>query len=233
MMKRKLSDLSQRYCKALKQHLRLPSRINVESARRLGSRAVALGLETLDLARIHTQALGKLGARDSQDGQPTKADLFFIETLAPIEEKHRAALQASARLKRLEKTLVRRTVGLADSNRSLKEGKAQRKAVEMALKKSGEHYQTLLKESLRLQKHLQHLTHRMLLAHENKRKQISHDLQDEIAQTLLGINVRLLTVRKGARQHADGLQEELATTERIVNKSKKTIQRFAREYAKV
>ena len=36
-------------------------------------------------------------------------------------------------------------------------------------------------------------------AQEDDRKMISHELQNEIAQTLLGINVRLLTLQKEAR----------------------------------
>lgn len=232
-MRPKVKTLSRRYEAALKKHLGQRSRTDVETARGLGCRAVAIGLETLDLARIHQRALAGLEAVSSKDGILKKADLFFVETLAPIEEKHRAALKANARLDRLTKALGRRAVALAASNRSLKQGTAERKAVEVALKKSGEHYQTLLKESLALQKHLQHLTHRILLAHEDKRKQISDDLQDEIAQTLLGINIRLLTVRKAASQHAHGLQKELASTQRLVDRSKKTIERFAREYGKI
>jgi len=231
-MKLKLNALSQRYATALKKHLKQSSPTDVETARGLGCRAVAIGLETLDMARIHERALVRLEAASSKDGILKKANLFFMETLAPIEEKHRSALKARARLDRLSKTLGRRTVDLAASNRSLKQGTAQRKAVEVALKKSGEHNRTLLKESLALQKHLRHLTHKILMAHEDKRKKISHDLQDEIAQTLLGINVRLLTVRKVASQHASGIRKELATTQQLVDKSKKTIERFASDYAK-
>lgn len=232
-MKPKVKALTKRYATALQKHLKQRSRTNVETARGLGRRAVAMGLETLDLARIHERALAKVEADSSKDGYLKKAELFFMATIAPIEETHRAALKASARLNRLHKTLGRRIVDLAASHRSLNQGIAQRKAVEVALKKSGEHYQTLLKESLALQKHLQQLTHRILLAHEDKRKELSHDLQDEIAQTLLGINVRLLTVRKSAAQNANGLEKELATTQRLVDRSTKTIERFAREHGKI
>jgi signal transduction histidine kinase len=89
-----------------------------------------------------------------------------------------------------------------------------------------------LDESLPLQKRLQHLTHRILSAQEDKRKTISHDLQNEIAQTLLGINVRLLTVKKAAGLNDKSLQKEIASTQRLVDKSVKTIERFALEYGK-
>jgi signal transduction histidine kinase len=216
----------------LRKHLKQGPQASLQPARGLGRQAVASGLETLDVARIHERALAALEAAGSKDGIIGRADIFFTETIAPIEQTHRAALKASARLNRLNKMLGRRTVDLAASNRSLQQGIARRKTVEAALKKSGEHYKTLLEESQALQKHLQHLTHRILAAQEDKRKKLSHDLQDEIAQTLLGINVRLLTVKKAAGRSAKSLQKEIASTQRLVDMSVKTIQRFAREYRK-
>jgi signal transduction histidine kinase len=232
-MKRKRSALSRRYVAALRKHLRQGPLASLEPARRLGRRAVAVGLETLDVARIHEQALAMLEVQGSKDGIIERAGIFFTETVAPIEGTHRTALQASARLQRLNKTLSRRTLDLATSRRSLRQGIAQRKTVEAALKESGEHYKKLLEESLGLQKHLQRLTHRILLAHEDKRKKLSHDLRDEIAQTLLGINVRLLTVRKSAAQHGHGFQKELASTQRLVDSSKKAIEQFAHGHHKI
>ncbi|MHB8524424.1 MAG: histidine kinase, partial [Limisphaerales bacterium] len=108
----------------------------------------------------------------------------------------------------------------------------QRKTVEKALRQSGARCEKLLKKSPRLQKHLQHLTHRILAAQEDKRRKISHDLQDEIAQTLLGINVWLLTLRKAAGLNAGDLQKEIARTQGLVAKSMESIKRFARECGK-
>jgi signal transduction histidine kinase len=47
-----------------------------------------------------------------------------------------------------------------------------------------------------VQERLRHLAHEILLAQEDERKKVSHELQDEIAQTLLGINVRLLSLKQ-------------------------------------
>jgi signal transduction histidine kinase len=121
-------------------------------------------------------------------------------------------------------------VDLAASHRSLKQGIVQRKTAEQALKKSGEHSRKLLKESRDLQKHLQRLTHQILSAQEDKRKKVSRDLHDEIAQTLLGINVRLLTLKKEATVNARGLKKEIASTQRLVKQSVQTINRFAHEF---
>ncbi|HEV2393792.1 MAG TPA: histidine kinase [Verrucomicrobiae bacterium] len=231
-MKPKVNALSSRYAAALKKHLRQKPRAGLKTARGLGCRAASMGLETLDVARIHERALEKLEAGSSRDGVLERAGEFFAETITPIEETHRAALKASARLKRLSKALDRRTLALAGANRLLKLGIARRRSAEEALKKSGKYYRTLLEESLALQKHLQHLTHQILSAQEHKRKQISHDLQDEIAQTLLGINVRLLTVKEAAGHNAKQLQEEIARTGRLVDRSVRTIERFTSEYGR-
>jgi signal transduction histidine kinase len=231
-MKRRLSALSGRYLAGLRKHLKQGPGASLETARELGRQAVAIGLETLDMARIHERALDTLPASASKDGLMERADLFFTETTAPIEETHRAGLKASARLNRLNKMLRQRTRGLAASNRSLKQGIAQRKTAEAAFKKSGEHYKTLLRESLALQKHLRLLTHRILSAQEQKRKEIGQDLQNEIAQTLLGINVRLLTLKKEAAVNARGFGKELAGTQRLVHLSAKTIKEFARACGK-
>ena len=231
-MKRKLSALSGRYLAALRKHLEQSPRASLEPARALGRQAVAIGLETLDVARIHERALATLVASGSKHDLIERADIFFTETIAPIEETHGTALRAGARLSELNKTLGRRTVDLAASSRSLQQGIARRKTVEAALKKSEEHYKKLLAESLALQKHLQHLAHRILSAHEHKRKKISQDLQNEIAQTLLGINVRLLTVKKASGHSAQSFQKEIANTQHLVDMSVKTLQRFAREYGK-
>lgn len=230
-MERKLIRLSQRYVAALKKHLRQSSRAMppCETARRLGREAAALKLETLDMARIHEGALATLEFRN-RHGVIKRAEIFFTEAITPIEETHHAALKSKVRLRQLRQTLGRRTLDLAASHRSLKQGIVERKTVERSLRKSGEHSRTLLKESRRLQKHLQRLAHQLLSAQEDKRKQISRDLHDEIAQTLLGINVRLLTLKNEAAFDASGLKKEIVSTQRLVDKSVRSIKRFAREF---
>src|SRR5215208_613616 len=158
-MKRTFIALSQQYASALRKHLKQGVHASFRPARGWGRQAVALGLETLDVARIHQGALGTLETSSSRDAIIKRAELFFAEAISPIENTHPAALRTQARLSQLSKRLGRRTIDLAASNRSLKKGIARRKIVEQALKKSGEHSQKLLSGSRRLQKHLQHLTH--------------------------------------------------------------------------
>jgi len=229
-MKQKLIGLSQRYVTALRKHLKPGPRSNLQPALRLGRRAVALGLETLELARIHEQALLTLGLSHGRNGIIKRAEIFFTEAINPIVETHRAARQSKIDLNRLNETLGRRTLDLATTNRQLKRGIVRRKSVEAALKKSGVHYSRLLKDSLQLQEGLRELTHRVLAAQEDERQKISRELQDEIAQTLLGINVRLLSLKKEARVNTKGLKKEIASTQRLVAKSAKTVRRVAREF---
>ena len=207
-------------------------RATLQSARGLGRQAVVIGLETLDVARIHHRAVAAMEGSSQHDGIIKRAEIFFTEAITPIEETHHAARQTSARLAELGKTLNRHTVDLAASNRALKHGVMRRRTLEQALRKSRGHSKRLLEESRRLQKHLRRLTHQILSAQEGKRRKISRELQDEIAQILLGINVRLLTLRKEAGDNAKGFKKELAATQCLVDKSVKTIKRFAREFGK-
>jgi signal transduction histidine kinase len=227
-MKQKINGLSQRYVTALRKHLKAGSRASLHPALGLGRRAVVLGLETLQLARIHERAITTLELSKNRDGFLKRAEMFFTEALSPIVETHRAARQSKSDLNRLNERLDHRTLELAATNRQLERGIVQRKKVEAALKKSGVHYAKLLKESLQLQEGLRQLTHQVLVAQEDERKKISTELQDEIAQTLLGINVRLLSLKQEARNNSKGLKNEIASTQRLVIKSAKSVRRVAR-----
>jgi signal transduction histidine kinase len=230
-MKRKLSILSRRYASGLQEYLKAGPRADLKPAYALGREAVAMGLETLDMARIHEGALDRVKV-SSSNGLVKRAEIFFTEAVTPIEETHGAAVKAHAQVHQVNKTLDLRTVDLAVSKQSLQKTIARRKAVEAAVKKRGGHSNKLLEESRGLQVYLRHLTHKILRAHEDKRTKLSRELQDEIAQTLLGINVRLLSLKKEAVANAEGFQKEIANTQRLVDKAGKTVKRFAREIAK-
>jgi signal transduction histidine kinase len=226
-MNRKCIELSARYLAALRRHLKPGVGASLQPAVKLGRQAVALGLETLELARIHEHTLSTLELSNSKNGLAKRAEIFFAEAITPIVETHRAARQSKLDLSRLNQTLNRRTVELAATNIRLKRGIIRRKRVEAALRKSGEHYTKLLKDSLQLQDGLRQLTHEVLATQEDERKKISQELQNEVAQTLLGINVRLLSLKHEARNNTNGLENEIATTQRLVAKS---VRRAAREF---
>jgi signal transduction histidine kinase len=230
-MTRKLIRLSQRYVAALRRHLKQgPGATPAgESALRLGRQALALGLETLELARIHERALTTPGLSDGTNGTIKRAEIFFTEAIIPIVGTHRAARQSQSALGRVNRTLDRCTAELDASNRQLQRVVVRRKSVKTALKKSGEHYTRLLKQSLKLPEGLRHLTRRILLAQEKERHAISHQLQDDIARTLLVIQVRLLALKSTGDGNAARLGKEIAGTQRLVEDSIRSIRRFARE----
>ena len=231
-MKQKLIRLSQRYVTALRTHLQPGARDGLKPALALGCQAVALGVETLELARIHERAVTALELSSSKNGFIKRADIFFTEAITPIVETHRAARQSKVHVNRLKETLGRRTKELAATNRLLQRGVVRRKRVEAALKRSGVHYARLLNDSLHLQEGLRQLTHQVLAAQEEDRKKISLELQDEVAQTLLGINVRLLSLKQESRINTKELKLEIASTQRLVAKSARSVRRVAREFSK-
>jgi signal transduction histidine kinase len=231
-MKRKLTALSRRYILVLKRHLYKAAPRSFEEAWSLGRRAVVLGLETLELARIHEQALVILKLAPGKNSQIRPATDFFSEALAPILETHRAARKRRTDLKRLNGSLKRRTAELAATNRRLQQGIARRKDVQAALKQSSENYGHLLKESQQLQKGLRQLTHQLLSGQEDERKRMSRELQDEIAQTLLGINVRLMSLKQESRNKTKGFSKKISGTQRLVVKSAQAVRRAAREMRK-
>ena len=232
-MKRKISNLSRRYQGALRSYLKECPQASSEPARGLGARALAVGLQTLDLAKLHERVLvtqvlpgcppGKRAALVRQAG------VFFAAAITPIEDTYRSARQATAHLKTFVETLSQRTVELAASNLELIQEIAQRKAVEKRLKNSERHYSHLLKQSDHLQEELRRLSRQILSAQEDERKKISRELHDVIAQTLTGINVRLASLKKGASASTKDLDENIARTQQWVDHSVSIVPRFVRE----
>jgi signal transduction histidine kinase len=123
----------------------------------------------------------------------------------------------------------RRLETLANMNRGLNREIARRQTVEKALQKSKQHQGRLLKQSHHMQEQLRHLSHQILHAQEEERKRISHELHDEIAQTLVGINVHLATLAREVGSNPKGLPQKIARTQRLVEKSVDIIHLFARE----
>ncbi len=229
MKQKNLIRLSQQYEAALETHFKRGPGASLAPALKLGRAAVVLKLDTLALARMHEQALLALGLSGKKNAFVKLARTFFTEANAVIEQTHRAAQEGKASLSRSQAALGLRTEELAVSNRELLRGVAQRKVLADAATKNGQHYKDSLKESLQLQKQLRKLTHRVIGEQEDERHQISRKLQNEIAQTLLGINVRLLSLKQQSRGNTRNFRSAIASTQRLVLKSAHSVKRFARE----
>ncbi len=228
-MKQNLIRLSQLYVTTLEKHLKQGPNASMLPALKLGRQAVALGLETLDLARIHEQALVTLELSHLKNAFTKLAGLFFTEANTAIEETHHAARQTKAQLSNVMAELDRRTEELVASNRQLQQGIVRRKVMEDDFAKRDQRHRKCLEESLDLQKRLRHLTHQVLAAQEDERKKISHELQDEIAQTLLGINVRLLSFKREAQKSTKGLKNAIASTRQLVANSARSVRQAGRK----
>ena len=230
---KKVTAFARRYRIALRAHLDGAAASELSHATALGKEAVALRLETLDLAGIHEQALGADPSGQTSASAPKrlleKAQTFFIEANVAIERTHQAAAQARDDWNHLNEALKVRTSELALSRKNLKKRKGQRQVAERTLKQHHHYHQKLWRESQAMQESLRVLARRVISAQENERGQISRQLQDEISQTLLGINVRLLTLDEKASRDTASLLREIARTRRLVGKSVAAMRRTARQ----
>jgi len=229
-----IAGWSRQYRMALIRHLKTSSAASLLPARKLGCRAVALGMETLDAARIHEQAVKALvadgGAAGLEPERMARARIFFAEVIVPIEQTHRPALNADAQVSELTQSLHQRTKEAAAKSMQLKRGVVRREAAETALRESTQHRDVLLAEAQRLQVHLRTLTHRIIAAQEAEREKKGMRLKDEIAQVLLAIHVRLLVLDGAARENTERLKNEIAETQEMVRQSSATIQRLAHAF---
>jgi signal transduction histidine kinase len=229
----KLNGFSGQYQTALRNHLYGSRRGSLHPARALGRRAMTVGLETLDLARVHERALIELvlpeHSSGRRDAMARQAGTFFAEALIPMEKTHRVARESNVTLDRLNQALRRRSADLAASNRELRQQIIQRKLAQGALRKSEQHYGQLLEQSSGMQERLRLLSHQLLSAQEEERKKISRELHDVIAQTLTTINVRLTALKKEASLNTRGLERSIARTQLLVVESVNIVHRFARE----
>lgn len=232
-MKYKQPSLSRCYLAALRKYLQSSSVVTLGASRKLGLRSLKLGLETLDLARMHEEALIDLvlphHTLRTRNAMIRRAGVFFGEAITPIEQTHRGALETNASLSEVVTSLNRRTQELATSVHELKQEILQRKAVEETLRTSELTTSQLLEKSRQMQEQLRHLSRQLLSAQEEERRKISRELHDVIAQTLTSINLQLATLKTESGSSVKSLRQKIAATQRLVEKSVNIVHRFARD----
>ncbi len=118
---------------------------------------------------------------------------------------------------------------MTSTNRDLNLEIARREQVELALRTTERDLNMSLRHSREMQAELKELSHQILHVQEEERKRISRELHDEIAQTLVGINVHLAGLaNESLGKHGD-FQKKITRTRRVVEKSVDIVHRFARE----
>ncbi len=221
------------YQSALQAYLGQGPGASLRVALGLGRRAAVLGMETLDVARIHEQALKSLivptGSLRSRQRMLSRTKTFFEETIVPIEQTHAAAKEDVRHVAELGEELRLRTAESSASAQRLKQGVVRRQKAELNLKESGERHVRLVKKSLDLEDRLQEQMSQLLAAQEDERRTSSRKLQNEIAQILVAIHVRLLALKEAAKANTDSLKKEIAETQTLVKQSVVAIQRLADE----
>jgi signal transduction histidine kinase len=105
----------------------------------------------------------------------------------------------------------------------------RRQAAEAANRKTKEQYDKLFSESQIMHGQLRDLTHRVISAHEEERKEISRELHDEIVQGLIGINIDLSALSKEVPSEVHPMKAKIARIQQMVEDSVKSLHRFARE----
>lgn len=228
-------DFEKSYLAALQTHCsRASGKESMKTAQLLGTKAVSLGLETLDLAAIHGRALATLepasGTSPERAVMTKLATDFFTATLLPIESTHPRALKTDSNLERLKEELARITRELEDSTKDLEQEIVDRKSAEKALRTSEELSAKLLEESQQLYSRVQEMAHKVLSANEEERRSFSRLLQDEIAQALLGIHMRLLVLRGEVTAYSENVRKEVDLTQQLVQKVVGTIKRILRDF---
>ncbi len=232
---RQLQRLQSSYSAALHGHVNERTVDGLRKAKKLGIRALKLGLGALDLAHLHEGALSSLlehvQERHRHDEAIGQACVFFAQALHSIEARKmlKQGRAADRQLQVIMETLTARTLQLVAANADLKKEVEHRHAIEASLRESDLKSTQLLEKSRRMQEDLRMLSRRILSAQEEERKTISRELHDVIAQNLTSVHVRLeaLSSRSGADTRA--MCQRIKTTQKLLEKSVDKIHRFARD----
>jgi hypothetical protein len=235
-MRVNVNMFSRNYEAALRAHLAGRPLVQSPRAASLGRRAVSLRLGALDLAAIHERSVLTvvlpLGPATQRNRLIKRAELFFLEVVAPIEGMHLAAQTDRREMAKLNKKLHERIQQLAASRSELKNRRTERRGAEKRFKTRKKHSVGLLKESRGLQRRLRLLAQGALSAQESERQKISSELRHDIAEALLAINVRLIDLRQRNATETRKLLLEVSSTKRVVEQSIKTLREFIREMEK-
>jgi PAS domain S-box-containing protein len=155
-------------------------------------------------------------------------DLQAMMTVSAVDGQSlcRLAVSDITELKRAAEALLR-VEALEAMNTALENEILRRRKVEKSLRESRRDQSILLMQSQRMEEELRMLSHQILHTQEEERKKISHDLHDEIAQTLVAINVHLAHLARGAASNPNDIVSKIVATQKMVEQSVESVHRFA------
>jgi PAS domain S-box-containing protein len=158
----------------------------------------------------------------------TWVDLQAKSVVSPVEGERlcRLAVSEITAQKRAEEAQLR-VEELEAVATKLRNEISRRKTVEKSLLKSKKKQGELLKKSKQMEEEFRLLSHQVLHTLEEERKHISHDLHDEIAQSLVAINVQLSSLAKEAALKTYDFAQSILETQKIVEESVESVHRFA------
>ena len=140
----------------------------------MGRMAVKLEMETLEVARLHDQAVASLLPQEADTGErealTAKAAMFFSEAINPIEQTHPAVREVQADIQEKHLTLAQRTTDLENLNWRLKVQTRERKAFAALHQQKDQASRQLMIDSKLLEKKLQSMARDILSANEVERK---------------------------------------------------------------
>lgn len=87
----------------------------------------------------------------------------------------------------------------------------------------------LLEQSKAMQEQLRQMSHVVLRAQEAERKRISRELHDQVAQSLIGVNLDLTNLARTAEGRPGALRRGIVQAQRLMEASVNSLQRFAQE----
>jgi signal transduction histidine kinase len=118
-VKTALHRLDKEYTAALRQYLKHPGEAMLHRSYQLGRKALEGGLGVLEIAALHEKILAKAlsGAQAPEESRRIvkAAASFFLESLAPFEMTHRAAMDANSALRHLNEKLEQEAKRIAHS----------------------------------------------------------------------------------------------------------------------
>jgi signal transduction histidine kinase len=175
------------------------------------------------------------------EGYGTGAVDYLQKPVNPSILRSKVAVFAELYRKNLENSLANRALlgeiterlqaeeHLRELNQDLEKRVKERSEALASLRQSEQVQKELLEQSRAMEDRLRHLSQQLLQVQEDERKRISRELHDVIAQTLVGINLRLASLTSVTDGKGNDLTAKIARTQQLVAKSVEIVHRFARD----